>query len=47
MLIDATQKGQEDGHHRPWPEDIVMSPEIVERVQQRAGELGIEDLLRG
>ncbi len=47
MLIDATKKGQEDGHQRPWPEDIVMSPEIVERVQQRAGELGIEDLLRG
>jgi 4-hydroxy-3-polyprenylbenzoate decarboxylase len=46
MLIDATRKGPEDDHQRPWPDDIVMSPEIVERVRRRANELGIQDLLR-
>ncbi len=42
MVIDATKKGPEDGHTRPWPDDIVMDPEIVERVKRRAKELGIE-----
>jgi len=46
VLIDATKKGPEDGHHRPWPDDIAMNPEIVERVRRRASELDIEDLLR-
>ena len=46
MLIDATKKGTEDGHDRPWPDDIVMDPEVVERVMRRAGELGIESLVR-
>ncbi|HBD09239.1 MAG TPA: menaquinone biosynthesis decarboxylase, partial [Syntrophobacteraceae bacterium] len=45
MLIDATKKGPEDDHHRPWPDDIVMSREIIEQVRRRAPELGIEDLL--
>jgi 4-hydroxy-3-polyprenylbenzoate decarboxylase len=47
IVIDATRKGPEDGHHRPWPEDIVMDPEIVERVERRAPELGIERYLKG
>jgi len=42
VVIDATRKGPEDGHHREWPEDIVMDPEIVERVRKRAAELGID-----
>lgn len=42
IVIDATRKGPEDGHHREWPEDIVMAPEIVERVRKRAVELGID-----
>jgi 4-hydroxy-3-polyprenylbenzoate decarboxylase len=46
MVIDATRKGPEDEHHRPWPDDIVMDPAIVERVASRAGELGINDLVR-
>ncbi len=46
MLIDATKKGPEDDHQRPWPDDIVMSPDIVERVRRRAPELGIASLLR-
>jgi 4-hydroxy-3-polyprenylbenzoate decarboxylase len=46
MLIDATKKGPEDGHERPWPDDIIMDAEVVERVRRRAGELGIESILR-
>lgn len=42
VVIDATRKGPEDGHHREWPEDIVMDPDIVERVRKRAVELGID-----
>ncbi|MDY0039995.1 MAG: menaquinone biosynthesis decarboxylase [Desulforhabdus sp.] len=45
IVIDATKKGREDDHHRPWPDDIVMDQEIVERVKNRAGELGIERFL--
>jgi len=45
MVIDATKKGREDDHHRPWPDDIVMDKEVVERVRKRAGELGIEEFL--
>jgi 4-hydroxy-3-polyprenylbenzoate decarboxylase len=40
-VIDATKKGPEDGHLRPWPDDIVMDPAVVDRVERRAGELGI------
>jgi 4-hydroxy-3-polyprenylbenzoate decarboxylase len=42
VMIDATRKGPEDGHYREWPEDIVMDPEVVERVRKRASELGID-----
>jgi 4-hydroxy-3-polyprenylbenzoate decarboxylase len=33
--IDATSKSEVDGHPRGWPEEIVMSPEIVERVDEK------------
>lgn len=46
IVIDATRKGVEDGHLREWPEDIVMSAEIVERVKRRAKELEIEEYVR-
>jgi 4-hydroxy-3-polyprenylbenzoate decarboxylase len=42
IVIDATKKGPEDGHLREWPDDIVMDPDIVTRVRQRASELGID-----
>jgi 4-hydroxy-3-polyprenylbenzoate decarboxylase len=42
IVIDATRKGPEDGHHREWPDDIVMDPQIVEQVRNRATELGID-----
>ncbi len=45
IVIDATRKGPEDGHWRPWPDDIVMDPEVVSQVRNRAAELGIEDWL--
>jgi 4-hydroxy-3-polyprenylbenzoate decarboxylase len=45
VVVDATRKGPEDGHDRPWPDDIVMDPEVVERVRRRAKELGIEAFL--
>ncbi|ROQ93456.1 menaquinone biosynthesis decarboxylase [Desulfosoma caldarium] len=41
LVVDATKKGPEDGHLRPWPDDIVMDPEVVQRVRRRAQELGI------
>ncbi len=41
MVIDATRKGIEDGHARPWPADIEMDPQIVKRVEERSKELGI------
>ncbi|MDR3566604.1 MAG: menaquinone biosynthesis decarboxylase [Syntrophobacteraceae bacterium] len=45
IVIDATAKGIEDGHTRPWPGDIHMDPEVVRRVEGRARELGIEGFL--
>jgi 4-hydroxy-3-polyprenylbenzoate decarboxylase len=45
IVVNATKKGQQDGHTRPWPEDIVMDEEIRLRVRNRAKELGIEDFL--
>jgi 4-hydroxy-3-polyprenylbenzoate decarboxylase len=40
--IDATVKTEADGHPRPWPEELFMSPEIVERVTKRWKEYGIK-----
>lgn len=42
IVIDATKKGPEDGHDRPWPDDIVMDGEVREKVRRRAAELGVE-----
>ena len=43
--IDATRKGPGEGYHREWPPDIVMSPEIRERVSRRWAELGLDDIM--
>jgi 4-hydroxy-3-polyprenylbenzoate decarboxylase len=40
--IDATSKTAADGHPRGWPEEIFMSPEIVERVTRRWKEYGLK-----
>ena len=45
IAADATKKGPEDGHTRPWPDDIEMDPEIARRVQRRAKDLGIEGFI--
>ncbi len=40
--IDATKKGPLDGHTRIWPDDIVMDKDVVERVNRKWRELGID-----
>jgi 4-hydroxy-3-polyprenylbenzoate decarboxylase len=40
MGIDATRKWPSEGFDRPWPEEIRMSSEIVERVARRWKEYG-------
>lgn len=45
LLMDATRKGPQDGHFRPWPDDIVMDPAIVEKVNLRLEELGIDRVI--
>lgn len=45
IAIDATRKGPEDGHTRPWPDDIEMDPDVVKSIENRAKELGIEQYL--
>jgi len=39
--IDATAKGPAEGYDRGWPEVIRMSPEICNKVTERAAEFGI------
>ena len=40
--VDCTRKWPEEGMQRPWPEDIVMSQEIKEKVSRRWREYGID-----
>lgn len=40
--IDATRKGPLDDHNREWPDDIVMTEEIKEKVSRRWQELGLD-----
>jgi 4-hydroxy-3-polyprenylbenzoate decarboxylase len=42
--IDATRKGRLDGYAREWPPDIVMDPSIIELVDRRWKEYGIDSL---
>lgn len=42
--IDATRKGRLDGYAREWPADIVMDPRVIELVDRRWKEYGIEGL---
>jgi len=41
MGIDATNKGAEEGMKRPWPDEIMMSPEIKMLVDKRWKEYGL------
>ncbi len=40
--VDCTRKWLGEGMQRAWPDDIVMSPEIKERVAQRWREYGLD-----
>ena len=40
--IDATKKQAEDGHGRGWPEEILMSEEIRNLVNQKWQSYGLE-----
>ncbi len=40
--IDATKKWKEEGLTRPWPNDIEMSPEIKQQVEERWIHYGID-----
>lgn len=42
MGIDATRKWPEEGFARPWPDEIVMSPEVKALVDRRWAEYGLE-----
>lgn len=39
--LDATRKWPSEGHTREWPEEIAMSPEIVELVNRKWREYGL------
>ncbi|MGB9589910.1 MAG: menaquinone biosynthesis decarboxylase [Candidatus Hydrothermia bacterium] len=41
LAIDATTKTPEEGHDRPWPDALEMSPDIREKVDARWLEYGI------
>ena len=41
MGIDATAKNADEGHPRPWPEPIVMTPKVKEKVSRRWKEYGL------
>ncbi|HEV3079640.1 MAG TPA: menaquinone biosynthesis decarboxylase [Gemmataceae bacterium] len=41
MGIDATRKLPEEGHPREWPGEMLMSPEVIEKVSRRWQEYGI------
>ncbi len=44
MGVDATRKLPEEGHPRPWPDPIVMLPEIKEKVTRRWREYGLDGI---
>ncbi len=39
--IDATRKGPEDGHHRPWPSALRMSNDVKKRIDGIWAQLGL------
>ncbi len=38
--IDATRKGPEEGHHRPWPAPLIMNQDVIDLVTKRWTEYG-------
>lgn len=41
MGFDATRKLPSEGHTREWPDEIIMSPEVVEKIDEIWDELGL------
>jgi 4-hydroxy-3-polyprenylbenzoate decarboxylase len=41
MGIDATKPLPGEGHEREWPDSLSMPPEVLERIEQMWGELGL------
>ncbi len=41
MGIDATKKFPEEAHPRPWPDEMLMSPEVEAQVSRRWAEYGL------
>jgi len=39
--IDATRKWKSEGYPREWPEEIIMSEDVKERVSRRWSEYGL------
>jgi 4-hydroxy-3-polyprenylbenzoate decarboxylase len=40
--VDATRKWPEEGHDRPWPDEIIMDPKTKKRVDAIWKELGLK-----
>jgi 4-hydroxy-3-polyprenylbenzoate decarboxylase len=38
--VDATRKGPDEGHLRPWPDPLIMDSDVVEKVSRRWKEYG-------
>jgi 4-hydroxy-3-polyprenylbenzoate decarboxylase len=41
MGIDATKKFPEEGHPRPWPDEMLMTKEVIDQVTRRWVEYGL------
>jgi 4-hydroxy-3-polyprenylbenzoate decarboxylase len=41
MGIDATRKWREEGFHRPWPDEVTMTPEVKAKVDALWEQLGL------
>ncbi len=41
MIVDATRKTPEEGHTRPWPNDIVMDEATTKKVDEMWARLGV------
>ncbi len=41
MGIDATRKFPEEGHPRPWPDEMLMSADVIQQVTNRWAEYGL------
>jgi 4-hydroxy-3-polyprenylbenzoate decarboxylase len=41
MGIDATRKFREEGHPREWPNEMLMTPEVIDGVTKRWAEYGL------